>query len=164
MIKNFLQDFLNSQKQKVVAIDFNNNTISYDKKIKQYREIKRISGTEELVRAYLIARLVNHLGYKPEDIEIEKGYDLGRPKVNKPRIDVIVRDRNGNAFLYIELKSPEEFEKNKDEVIEKQLFSLAAQEIGQGKKVKYLALYTFEEVENTLKDKALIIDYDKLYS
>ena len=46
------------------------------------------------------------MGYKPEHIEIEKEYDIGRPKVNKPRIDIIVKDNKGNAFLYInELKS-----------------------------------------------------------
>jgi type I restriction enzyme M protein len=164
MMKNFLQNFLDNQKQKIVALDLNKNSISYHPKIKQYREIKKISGTEELVRAYLISRLVNYLGYKPEYIEIEKEYDIGRPKVNKPRIDVIVRDYSENAFLYIELKSPEEFEKDKDIVIEKQLFNLAAQEVGQGKKVKYLVLYSFEEIENTLKDKALIIDYEKYNS
>jgi type I restriction enzyme M protein len=37
---------------------------------------------------------VNELDYLPEHIELEKEYDIGRPKVNKPRIDVIVRDTN----------------------------------------------------------------------
>jgi len=46
----------------------------------------------------LLTRLVNELGYKPENIEIEKEYDVGRPKVNKPRIDIIVRDKNGMSF------------------------------------------------------------------
>jgi type I restriction enzyme M protein len=105
---------------------------------------------------------VNELGYLPEHIELEKEYDIGRPKVNKPRIDVIVRDTVGNAFLYIELKSPDEFEKDKDEIIEKQLFNLASQEVGQGKKVKYLVLYSFDidEETKTIRDKAVIIDYE----
>ena len=104
------------------------------------------------------------LGYKPENIELERQYDIGRPKVNKPRIDIIVRDDKGNAFLYIELKSPQDYEKNKDEVIEKQLFSLASQEKGQGRKVKYLVLYTFELVEKEIKDKCILIDYEKFTS
>ena len=49
---------------------------------------RSITGKEELVRAYLITRLVKELGYKPEDIEIEKEYDIGRPKVNKPRTTI----------------------------------------------------------------------------
>ena len=96
----------------------------YGTDIKKHRDIKNISGDEELVRGYLITKLVNELGYKEGNIELEKEYDIGRPKVNKPRIDVVVRDEKGNAFLYIELKSPQDYEKDKDEVIEKQLFNL----------------------------------------
>jgi type I restriction enzyme M protein len=84
------------------------------------------------------------LGYKLENIELETEYDIGRPKVNKPRIDVVVRKNDGSAFLYIELKSPQDYEKDKDEIIEKQLFNLAAQEKGKGVDVKYLVLFTFE--------------------
>jgi len=163
-MKDLLKKYLEKQKNDVVLLDLDKESLQYDSRIKQHRKINKITGPEEYVRAFLIARLVNELGYKPEYIEIEKEYDIGRPKVNRPRIDVIVRDPSGNAFLYIEIKSPEEFEKNKDEVIEKQLFNLAAQEVGQGKKVKYLVLYTFEESGNELKDKALIIDYEKYNS
>lgn len=163
-MKDLLKEYLKKQKNKVVLLDLYKESIQYDPQITQYRKINKITGPEEYVRAFLIARLVNELGYKPESIEIEKEYDIGRPKVNKPRIDLIVRDSNGDAFLYVEIKSPEEFEKDKDEVIEKQLFNLAAQEVGQGKKVKYLVLYTFEESGNELKDKALIIDYEKYSS
>ena len=117
--KNVLRDYFNkSEVQVVEEIDFEKKLISYADTINQYREIKTISGTEEFVRAFLLTRLVNELGYKPENIEIEKEYDVGRPKVNKPRIDIIVRDKNGNVFLYIELKSPEDFERDKDEIIE----------------------------------------------
>jgi len=113
------------------------------------------------VRAYILTKLTNELGYKLEDIEIEKEYDIGRPKVNKPRIDIIVRDKEGNAFLYIELKSPQDYEKDKDEVIEKQLYNLASQEQVQGKKVKYLVMYSFDIDEGKIEDKAIIIDFDK---
>ena len=93
---------------------------------------------------------------------MEKEYDIGRPKVNKPRIDVIVRDKDNDAFLYIELKSPDEYEKNQDEIIEKQLFNLASQEKGQGKKVKYLVLYACDINDfNEIVDKCMIIDYEK---
>jgi type I restriction enzyme M protein len=150
-------------KQKIKAVehyDFEIKKVKYSNLITGWK-IDKFRGDEEIVRAYLLARLVNDLGYGCEYIEIEKQYDIGRPKVNKPRIDVIVRDDKGGAFLYIELKSPQDYEKNKDEVIEKQLFNLASQEKGQGKDVKYLVLYTIEIAGNEIKDKAMIIDYGK---
>jgi type I restriction enzyme M protein len=165
MDTKIIKEYLDKQKIKVVEkYDFNTRTISYSKDIKQYREIKTISGDEEVVRAYILARLVNELGYDPKNIEIEKEYDIGRPKTNKPRIDVIVRNNKGDAFLYIELKSPEDYEKDKDEVIEKQLFNLASQEKGQGKNVKYLVLYSIETFEKEIKDKCMVIDYEKFSS
>lgn len=161
MFKEYVENYLQKQKIKVVEeYDFIKKTVKYSDKIKGW-QIEKFKGDEEIVRSYLLAKLVNELGYKPENIEIEKQYDIGRPKVNKPRIDVVVRDKNGDAFLYIELKAPNEFEKNQDEVIEKQLYNLASQEVGQGHKVKYLVLYSIELAENKIEDKAIIIDYDK---
>jgi len=66
--------------------------------------------------------------------------------------------------LYIELKNPDEYEKDKDEVIEKQLFNLASLEKGQGKNVAYLVLYTFEIIGKEIKDKCILIDYNKFQS
>jgi type I restriction enzyme M protein len=163
-IQKSITDYLESQPKKVVKFTVREKKAEYGSKIKKHRDIKSISGDEELVRGYLLTKLVNELGYKEENIEIEKEYDIGRPKVNKPRIDVIVRDEKGNAFLYIELKSPQDYEKDKDEVIEKQLFNLASQEHGQGKKVKYLVLYTVEVVDDKIKDKCILIDYEKFKS
>lgn len=161
---SIIKKYLDKQKIKVVEIyDFDNKKVKYSDKITGWK-IDKFRGDEETVRAYILAKLVNELGYKLENIELEKQYDIGRPKVNKPRIDIIVKDDKGNAFLYIELKSPQDYEKDKDEVIEKQLFNLASQEKGQGKKVKYLVLYTFEVVGNEVKDKAILIDYEKFNS
>ena len=164
MNTDLIKKYLDNQKIKVVEIyDFENKKVKYSEKIKGWK-IDKFRGDEEIVRAYILAKLVNELGYLPENIELEKEYDIGRPKVNKPRIDIIVRDDKGNAFLYIELKSPQDYGKDKDEIIEKQLFNLASQEQGQGKKVKYLTLYTFEIIENIIKDKCILIDYEKYIS
>src|SRR5438132_8689196 len=109
-----IKKYLDKQKTKVVEIyDFENQKVKYSEKIKSHRKIDKF-GSEEIVRAYILAKLVNQLGYKPENIEIEKDYDVGRPKKTKPRIDIIVRDNSGNAFLYVELKSAKEYEKNQD--------------------------------------------------
>ena len=151
MENNVIKQYLDKQRIKVVeTYDFDNKKVKYSEKIKGWK-IGKFRGNEEVVRAYILAKLVNELGYKPENIEIEKEYDIGRPKVNKPRIDIIVRDSKRDAFLYIELKSPEDYEKDKDEIIEKQLFNLASQEKGQGINVKYLVLYSFEIVEKKSK-------------
>jgi len=157
-------NYLDNSPKKVAKFILREKKAEYGINIKKHRDIKSISGDEELVRGYLITKLVNELGYKEENIELEKEYDIGRPKVNKPRIDIIVRDDNNDAFLYIELKSPQDYEKDKDEVIEKQLFNLASQEQGQGKNVKYLVLYTVEIVGKEIKDKCILIDYEKFKS
>lgn len=156
--------YMENSPQKVAKFILKEKKAEYGANIKKHRDIKNISGDEEIVRGYLLTKLVNELGYKEENIEIEKEYDIGRPKVNKARIDVIVRDDKGDAFLYIELKSPQDYEKDKDEVVEKQLFNLASQEKGQGKKVKYLVLYTVEIIDGEIKDKCILIDYEKFPS
>ncbi len=163
-IQESIINYLDNSPKKVAKFILRERKAEYGADIKKHRDIKNISGDEELVRGYLLTKLVNELGYKEENIEIEKEYDIGRPKVNKPRIDVIVRDTNGDAFLYIELKSPQDYEKDKDEVIEKQLFNLASQEQGQGKNVKYLVLYTIEVIGREIKDRCILIDYEKFTS
>jgi type I restriction enzyme M protein len=158
---DLIKKYLDDQKEKVIELyDFEKKKVKYSEKIKGWK-IDEFRGDEEIVRAFVLAKLVNELGYKPENIEIEKQYDIGRPKVNKTRIDIIVRDEDGSAFLYIELKSPQDYEKDKDEVIEKQLFNLASQEKGQGYNVKYLVLYTIESTDNKIEDNCIIIDYEK---
>ena len=161
---DIVKQYLDNQKIKAVeSYDFESKKVQYSNKITGWK-INKFSGDEEVCRAFLVAKLVNELGYKLENIEFEKQYDIGRPKVNKPRIDIIVRNNSGDAFLYIEVKSPQEYEKNKDEVIEKQLFNLASQEKGQGKNINYLVLYTFELLEEKIKDKCILIDYQKFTS
>lgn len=160
---NIVKEYLDNQKIKAVEIyDFEKNKVKYSDKIKGWNITK--FKPEEIVRAFILAKLANELGYKLENIEIEKEYDIGTPKKNKPRIDIIVKDEKGDVFLYIELKNPDEYEKDKDEVIEKQLFNLASQEKGQGKNVAYLVLYTFEIIGKEIKDKCILIDYNKFQS
>ncbi|MEX0723491.1 MAG: N-6 DNA methylase [Gracilimonas sp.] len=157
-----IEKYIQENKECVVKeLDLDSSKIKYSDALSSYRDITKITGPEELVRAYLLTKLVNELGYKQELIELEKEYDIGRPKVNKPRIDVIVRDEDGNAFLYIEVKSSQEFEKDKDEIIEKQLYNLSAQEVGQAKQVKYLVLFSIDTINDEIKDKAIIIDHEK---
>ena len=158
-----IESFIKKSKEKVVEIfDIAKAKIEYSNAIKQHREIKTIDGDEELVRAYLITKLVNELGYKAENIEIEKEYQAGRPKRIKPRIDVILKDSEGNPFFFIEAKAPDKFESDK-ELIEDQLFGLASLETGKYRtKIKYLVYYSIEiKVSSKIVDNAVIIDYKK---
>jgi len=147
---------LNEAKIKVVDIDLEAGTINYSERIKQHRLIKFIKGDEEIVRAFLVNRLVNDLDYKPELIELEKEYNIGRPKVSKARIDLILRDNKNNSFLFIEVKAPDAFEADKN-YIEGQLYQLAKLEGN----VKYLVYYTLDLQDSRLVDRAIVIDFEK---
>jgi type I restriction enzyme M protein len=153
---------LHNQKNSIAKIHVEKATVFYSEKIKQHRVLKVLTGDEEVVRAFLIDRLVNELDYKPENIEIEKEYSVkaGHGKL-APRIDVLVKDETGNPFFFIEVKAPHKFEKDKSE-IEGQLFSLAqAEEKDYKTKVQYLVYYTSELVDDEIIDKAVVIDFKK---
>jgi len=158
-----VKTYLDKQKNKVVEeYDFEKKKVKYTDKIKGWK-IERYK-PEEVVRSFILTKLVNELGYKPERIEIETEYDFGRPKVNKPRIDIIVRnEKDDNVFMFMELKTPEEYETNKDEIIEKQLYNLSGGEITKGRTVQYLVLYTID-IDEQVKDKCLLIDFNKYNS
>ena len=153
---------LQKQKNDIAKINLDKSAVSYSEKIKLNRVLKALTGDEEIIRAFLIDRLVNELDYKPENLEIEKEYSVkaGHGKL-APRIDVLVKDEKGNPFFFIEVKAPDKFEKDKGE-IEGQLFALAqAEEKDFKNKVKYLVYYTSELVEEQIVDKAIIIDFEK---
>lgn len=163
--KQGIQKFINSQKIKAVeSIDLDNDKVKYSSKITSPRKLEALPGGEEVVRSIILTKLVNEYGYPLDRIELEKTYEIGRPKVINPRIDVIVKDERGDAFLYIELKSPDQFEDNQDEIIEKQLFNLAGSEIALGHSIKYLVLLTCDLTGAEFSNKAIVIDYDKYNS
>jgi len=147
---------LSEAKIKVVDLNLEAGTISYSGRIKQHRVIKVVKGEEEIVRAFLVNRLVNDLDYKPELLELENEYNIGRPKASKARIDLILRDSKGNSFLFIEVKAPDAFEADKN-YIEGQLYQLAKLEGS----VKYLVYYTLDLRDSRLVDRAIIIDFKK---
>lgn len=160
--KELIEQNLHKQKNSVAKINTDKATVQYSERIKLNRVLKSLTGDEEIVRAFLIDRLVNELDYKPENIEIEKEYSVkaGHGKLS-PRIDILVKDEKGNPFFFIEAKAPDKFEKDKSE-IEGQLFSLAqAEEKDFKTKVKYLVYYTADLQEEGILDKAIIIDFEK---
>lgn len=154
--KKSVSKFVKDAEDRVVNLNLDTKDIKYSDKIKKRRELVKITGDEEIVRAFLITRLVNQLGYNPQLIEIEKEYPAGRRPAMMPRIDVILRDAKGKAFLFLECKAPGEFEKDKHH-IKGQLFELAKLEGN----VKYLVYYTIEETETGLRDKLILIELAK---
>jgi len=155
-----VKEYIDSQPIKAVeSFDFENNTIVY-KKRRDDKNITSLPGDEEVVRAYLVTKLINELGYNLEDIEFEKEYSIGRPKKVGARIDIIVyKPKSNNIFMYIECKSPDKFKKEKDVAIENQLFSLAAQEVSSGgSKIDYLVYYSINDLD--LTDNVVLIDFN----
>lgn len=160
--KKIIENKLGQQKNNIASINLEKETVIYSEKIKHNRALKSLTGDEEVVRAFLIDRLVNELHYKPENLETEKEYTIkgGHSKIN-PRVDVLVKDEQGNPFFFIEVKAPNKFEADKTE-IEGQLFALAQTEERDFKtKVRYLVYYTAEMPEVDIVDRAIIIDFDK---
>lgn len=159
MRRELIKNYIDSQPTKVVSsIDLMENKISYSG-INQKRIINEITGDEEMSRAFILTRLVNELGYSADRIEIEHEYTAGRPHTITSRIDIIVRDAKGNAFLFIEVKSPDEYNSiDKDKTIEEQLYKISFMENAEGHKVKYLVLYTTSETGSKVSDECMIID------
>lgn len=161
MNKNLIKDYIDTNPVKVVSkLDLDKEKLEYDK-INQLQK-RTDAKPEELCRAYLLTKLANELGYAPERIEIERQYTVGRPHTNTSRIDVIVRDSNGDAFLFIEVKNQDQYATiDKDNVIEEQLFKVAGMERTEGHNVKYLVLYTTNDTTGTIADECIIIDNEK---
>lgn len=162
MDRNLIKNYIDTQPSKIITkLDLTSNKISYSD-ITQGRVIKDITGDEEMVRAYILTRLVNELGYASDKIEIEHEYTAGRPHTNTSRIDIIVRDASGNAFLFIECKSPEAYNsEDKDQIIKEQLYKVAGMEYTEGHSVKYLVLYTVSVGNGIVSDECIIIDREK---
>ena len=161
MDKQLIKEYIDNQPIKIVSkFDLDKEKLEYDK-INQLQK-RTDAKPEELCRAYLLTKLANELGYAPERIEIERQYTAGRPHTNTSRIDVIVRDSNGDAFLFIEVKNQDEYATiDKDSVIEEQLFKVAGMERTEGHNVKYLVLYTTNDTTGTIADECIIIDNEK---
>ena len=161
MNRELIKTYIDSQAVKVVAkLELDKSKVAYDGII-QRRTINDCSGDEEMTRAFILTRLVNELGYPAERIEIKRKYTAGRPHTNTSRIDIIVRDAKGDAFLFIEVKSPEDYRViDKDKTIEEQLYKVSFMENAENHKVKYLVLYTISQTEDRVSDECIIIDTD----
>ena len=158
MDRKLIEKYITGFDSKVVSVlDLEKCKIEYSG-IKAGRDIRDITGDEEMSRAFLLTRLVNELGYPVDRIEIETEYTAGRPHTITSRIDVVVRDSKGDAFLFIECKSPDAYSsEDKDQLIKEQLYKVAGMEKNEGHKVKYLVLYTTNDTKGSVYDECIII-------
>ncbi len=157
-LKKYVKKYIESKDVKaVVLFDTENEAIKYNKKIKNSQGIKVLRGDEEVVRAYLVTKLVNEYEYNMADIEFERAYSAGRPKTIKPKIDVILKHKNMNSiFYFIEIKSPAQYDVELESAIEEQLYKLASLE---DQKIDNLVYYSLDE--KSFDERSFIIDYNK---
>ncbi len=143
-------------KEELVRIDLDRNEIRYNDKIKQHRKI-RVLTKEEIVRAYVVVKLITQLGYTLDCIELEKEYIIGRRKKRtSARIDVLVKkpDNIYETFMIIEVKAPDTYDKEIDE-IKTQLFQLARLEKG----TQYLIYYTAQVSDEQIKERVISVSF-----
>jgi len=144
-------------KEELVSVDLDRNEIRYNERIKQHRKIREL-GDEELVRAYVVTKLITQLNYPVDCIELERSHVIGRKeKKQGARIDVLVRnnDKSFKTFMIIEVKAPSKFDGDMEE-IKTQLFEIAKLEKG----TKYLIYYTAYITEKTeLRERVVSISF-----
>lgn len=149
-------------KEVVTKIDFHNKKIEYNLNlIKLHENIEHLTG-EELVRAYIVSKLVCEMGYKNKySVHLEKRFSIGRKTKKGAKADILVYDGN-NPFLFFETKSPDKYEDEMGASISDQLFNVAPL-VNAGKNtLQYLIYYTvFINGESELIEKVVSIDFKK---
>ena len=80
MVEDYLKQWPDNKA--VVSYDFSNDIIQYGNR-RDNRTISKLPGDEEYVRAYVVTKLVNELGYSIDDIAFEQEYSIGRPNKKK---------------------------------------------------------------------------------
>ena len=132
-----------------IFVDISKNEILYPSDIKIGRKTTtNLNHEENLVVLKCIVDLIEQ-GYKPINIEIEKGYRLGRNK-KSGNADITVKDNNDKTFMIIECKiSSLEFDKAWRDTQKDggQLFSYERQE----NVASVLVLYTVSFLPKELK-------------
>jgi type I restriction enzyme M protein len=112
-----------------VELDTRAKRVRYSDEITRYQAIGLYEGQEEPARAFIVAWLCTLGGYLPANLELEKRYSLGRPKVGA-KLDVLIRHPDGSTYALIEVKAPAEYEINSAKFIKGQLFDIAPHEPG----------------------------------
>ena len=146
-----------SQDDFYLRVDFNTSKISYPTTLKVHGEFTtNFAYNENFVVFECINRLLEK-GYKPEHIELEKTWALGRNESG--RADVFVRNQEGKPLLMIECKTAgKEFDKEWKEmqIDGGQLFSYIEQE----KDIEFVCLYASDfDVKGKISTEQRIVSH-----
>lgn len=153
----------------IIRVNFNTQKIEY-----RENDVKAENGIQwgdlttsnfENSENFVVLECVNRLlekGYAPRNLYLEYKFQLGRNE--KGKLDILVLDNNGKAYLMIECKTwGTEFKKEEKKMLKNggQLFSYYVQD----KATKYLCLYTSHlSNNNDLKYKNNIIKVDEAWT
>lgn len=137
-----------------MTLNVRTREVGYSDEIRQHEAITWTDGEEEAVRAYLVCWLCTVGGYLPVNLELEKRYSIGRPKVGA-QLDILINRPDGTPYALIEAKSPDAWEVEAEKYIEGQLFNIAPHEPG----VASLSFATVE-VNGDVAPKATTIAYE----
>ena len=142
-----------------IGVDFDNKKIIYpeDKGLKVHdKTTSNFEHPENFVVLECVCRLLEK-GYRPEHIELEPRWTLGRGQEAKSgKADILVKDAEGKSLIIIECKtSGTEFSKEKKNTDDYggQLFSYWQQENA----TRWLALYASDCHDDSLSYKCLVI-------
>lgn len=152
----------------VIRVNFNTSKIEYrENDVKPENGIQwgdlttsNFENSENFVVLECINRLLEK-GYAPRNLYLEYKFPLGRKE--KGKLDILVFDNDGKAYLMIECKTwGAEFSKEEKKMLKDggQLFSYYVQD----KATKYLCLYTSRCDKGTVEYKNNIIKVDEVWS
>ncbi len=146
---------------RVVNLDLERGTVRYSERIRQGRPIHRISEDSEIVRAYMVHRFVNTMGYAPESLELDRPYFVGDGR-ETVTVDVVVNDEDGNPFFFATAAAPDDYVQG--EGAESRLFLAAEKEFVQtGRVVRHLLYFTVKIENEQLAHESMIIDYSHFH-
>ncbi len=155
--RKLISDEINGFADGVVSLDLNKATVRYSSRIRQNISIHRISEDSEIVRAYLVHRFVNKMGYSPESLELDRPYKVGKAG-ETVTVGVVVNDEDGNPFFFAAAMAPDDFGRGGDG--ESMLFLAADKEFERtGKVVHHLFYFTVKIENERLAHDSMIIDY-----
>lgn len=154
-----------SQHNYVIRVNFNTYKIEYrEKHISEQNGIKwgdLTTSNFEKSENFVVLECINRLlekGYSPKNLYLEYKFPLGRSE--KGKLDILVFDNDGKAYLMIECKTwGMEFSKEEKKMLKDggQLFSYYVQD----RATKYLCLYTSRYNKNAIEYKNNIIKVDE---
>lgn len=145
----------------IVNLDIMSNSIKYNEKIKQYRNITTITD-EEIVRAYFLVTLNVKKEYPLEKFELEEEFLIGnKAKKTRVRTDIQLK-KNSHTFMIFEVKEPDKFERDEVTDIKTQLFNVAAVIDPRATNLKWLSYCTIDVNDNgDLQEIVKLIDYQR---